>query len=244
MIAATPAEQRRLFDLQQVDTAIRQLEHRRAHLPEQKALDENTETLAAITADYASNRERLERLERAQKKHEDDIAGIESRRKSEEGRMYSGTINSDRELQAIRGELSSLKTRKSDTEDALLEVMEEREETEQAVATLKQRHAELTDKADELTAARDSAATDIEAELGRRQEERAAVAAEVPEQVRAHYEQLKGRKDGVAVAELVGKTCQGCRLELTAIELEDVSEQTKAGLAKCEQCGRILVPAA
>ena len=37
---ATPEEQQRLLALQNVDTAIQQLEHRRAHLPEQQALDE------------------------------------------------------------------------------------------------------------------------------------------------------------------------------------------------------------
>jgi uncharacterized protein len=242
VIPATPAEQRRLLDLQEVDTLIRQLEHRRLNLPEQKALDENAETLSAITRDYAANREKLEQLERQQKRYEDEIAALESRRKSEEGRMYSGTIHNERELQAIRGEISSLRTRKSDTEDELLEVMEQREEAEQAVTTLKERHAELTAAVGELTEARDTAATDIDAELAQRHAERDEVAGDISSEVREYYDQLRERKNGVAVAALSGKTCHGCRLELTAIELEDVEEQTKTGLARCEQCGRILVP--
>lgn len=242
MISATPSEQRRLLDLQRVDTAIRQLRSRRANLPEQQALDDNDDTLERIATDYAQSRERLEDLDRRYKRHEDDISAVEARRKSEEGRMYSGTINSEKELSALRSEISSLKRRKSDLEDELLEIMEEREETQSLVEALKERHAELTAKADELAAARDAAATDIDTELASRQEEREAIASELPEDVVAYYEDLRDRRGGVAVAELVGRTCQGCRLELTARELEDVRSRAASSLARCEQCTRILVP--
>ena len=241
MIAATPAEQRRLYDLQQVDTAVHQLEYRRANLPEQKALDENAAILESVVGEYGTSREQLERLARQQKWHEDEIATIETRRKTEDGRMYSGQITSERELEALRAELSSLRGRKNDLEDALLEIMEQREELESLVATLKERHTELTRTVAELTASRDLAASDIDAERKVRQEERVEVAADVPPPVLAYYDELRGRKGGVAVAELRGRTCMGCRLELTAIELEDVAAETAQGLARCEQCGRILV---
>jgi predicted nucleic acid-binding Zn-ribbon protein len=241
VIAATPAEQRRLHDLQQVDTAVRQLEHRRANLPEQKALDENAQLLAKVADEYGTSREQLDRLARQQKWHEDEIATVDARRKGEEARMYSGRITSERELEALRSELSSLRGRKSDLEDALLEIMEQHEELESVVATLKERHAQLRGAVAELTTARDAAAADIDAELAVRAEEREKVASDVPPTVLAFYDELRGRKDGVAVAELRGSTCMGCRLQLTAIELEDVRAAVAEGLARCEQCGRILV---
>lgn len=243
MISASPAQQRQLLELQDADTAIRQLEHRRANLPEQQALDENADTLKRISAEYADRRERLEQLERSQKRHEDEIATVESRRKSEEGRMYSGQINSEKEVQALRGEISSLRARKNDLEDALLEIMQEREDLESMVDTLKERHGELTSKVAELETARDEAARDIDAEMSTRQSERAELAAELPDEVIGYYDDLRERKRGLAVAELVGRTCQGCHLELTAIELEETRERAQRGLARCEQCGRILVPA-
>lgn len=242
MIAASPAEQRRLLELQQIDTTIRQLEHRRAHLPEQQALDENAETLSRIGAEYADGRERLQQLARAQKRYEDEIATVDSRRKSEEGRMYSGLITSEKEVQALRAEISGLRARKNDLEDALLDVMQEREDLESMVETLKERHAELTGKAAELEQTRDVAARGIDAELAGRRQEREALAADVPAEAAEYYEELRERKDGVAVAALVGRTCQGCRLELTAVEFEEAHERAREGLARCEQCGRILVP--
>ena len=241
MIAATPQEQRLLLGLQSVDTAIAQLEYRRANLDEQRALDENAETLAKVSTEYAGAKERLARLSEQQRKHEAEIATIDARRKSEEGRMYSGLIRSEKELEALRHEIGSLKGRKADLEEALLEIMEQVEDLESLVDTLKQRHLELTGSVEAMTAARDAAATDIDAELVTRRAERDSATAGIPAEVLEYYTELAARKGGVAVAELQGRTCAGCRLELTQIELEDMRSDAEHSLAKCEQCGRILV---
>lgn len=243
MILATPDEQRRLLALQGIDSAIAQLEFRRANLPEQKALDENTETLAKVSTEYARAKDQLQRLGEQQRKHETEIATIESRRKSEEGRMYSGLIRSEKELEALRHEIGSLKGRKSDLEESLLEIMEQVEDLESMVASLKERHVELTQEVADLTTARDTAATDIDAELVQRRAERTEAAGAIPAEVLEYYDALRARKEGVAVAELQGRTCAGCRLELTQTELEDARRDSAEGLARCEQCGRILVAA-
>lgn len=241
MIAATPAEQRRLYDLQQVDTTIGKIEYRRANLPEQKALDEQRETLTKIKSELVDRTERLEELERQQKRHEDELAAIDSRRKAEEGRMYGGTIHNERELAALREELSSLRARKNQVEDALLEVMEEREELDGLLATLRERHTELSGQVSDLEQARDEAAVEIDAELEEQRAAREQVAVEVPEEILEYYEDLRGRKDGTAVAALRRDTCDGCHLALTPIELEEGREQVERGLTKCPQCGRILI---
>ena len=242
MIPATQEQQRRLLSLQSVDTTIQQLEFRRANLPEQKALDANAETLAKVSTEYAGAKDKLERLSEQQRKHEAEIAVVDSRRKSEEGRMYSGLIRSEKELEALRHEISSLRGRKSDLEEALLEIMEQVEDLESLVATLKARHVELTTAVTDLTQARDTAATDIDAELAKVRGERQEAADGIPDEVISYYDDLRARKEGLAVAELQGRTCAGCRLELTQIELEDVRNAAAERLARCEQCGRILVP--
>lgn len=241
MIPASTDEQRQLYELQKVDSAIRMLQVRRSSLPEQQALDENAETLRLITQEFADARERLDTLQRQQARLEQEIATLDSRRKSEEGRMYSGLITSEKESEALRHELQSIKGRKRDLEDQLIEVMEEVENLESLTKSLQERHTELSTKVDELTAARDHAAGDIDTELAQRQDERAQAAALVAEEIRTYYDELREKKQGVGVAELQGRACTGCRLELTAIELEELREEVTRGLAICPQCGRILV---
>lgn len=241
MIPATPQEQRGLLALQKTDTAIRQLEHRRANLPEQQQLDENADTFTRVATEYASAKDELEQLEFRQTRLEQEIATVDSRRKSEEGRMYGGMIGSDRELEALRNELSSLRNRKNDLEDDLLATMERVEELTSLVATLEERHTELTAEVSTLTGARDEAAKGIDAELAGLQGERSALTADLDDALLKRYDTIRTRGNGLGVAELNRRTCTGCNLDLTIIEYEEVRDESKRGLPSCPQCDRLLV---
>jgi len=46
----------------------------------------------------------------------------------------------------------------------------------------------------------------------------------------------------VAVAQLVGKQCQGCHLELSAAEVDTAKDEAAAtGVTDCPDCGRLLI---
>jgi predicted nucleic acid-binding Zn-ribbon protein len=241
VIAATRMQQRRLLDLQQVDTRIRQLRYRRANLPEQKALDDRTDLLDRVSSELGAARERLNRLERDQRRHERELETVEARYAAETQRKYSGAITSQKELEALDAELISLEQRQSDLEDTLLEIMEQREETESLIVTLTEREAELADEVAASTKVRDQAAAEVRHDLAQQVAERKLIAADLPESVLKYYDDVRARKDGLAVAELQGRTCAGCHLELTTTEMLQVRALVDRGLARCEQCGRILV---
>lgn len=241
MTDVSPEEQRRLLELQATDTAIRQLRYRRGNLEEQRALDERAELLERITADHMAASDELVAVNRRNKKLETEIGTVDARRKSEESRMYSGVIASEREVQALRSELSTLKTRKRDLEDDLLEVMERQEELNSTVETLERRRDELQAEVAPLQKARDEAAAGIDGELASHEAARAELAHQLPDELVRRYDELRGRKDGIAVVELRDGTCQGCFLELTPGELQEGRELGVFGLARCVQCGRLLV---
>lgn len=241
---ATPQQQRDLLALGDIDEEIRLLEHRRANLPEQQALDETTATLEKVSAELLEATQRQQRLEAQSARHEREIATVESSRKTEEARMYSGTIQSEKMLEALKAEISALRRRKSDLEDSLLEIMEQLEDTAGIVETLTARREELQATANEQAAARDAAATDIDASLADARARREQAASAIPEELLAYYEQLRAKqRAGGAVARLERRACTGCRLELTAIELEEIKETAVDQLALCPQCSRIIVPA-
>jgi hypothetical protein len=241
VIAATRAQQRRLLDLQRVDTRIRQLRHRHASLPEQREVDDWTDMLERVSGELSAAREQLDRLVRDQRRHERELETVEARYRAETQRKYSGAITSAKELIALDAELVSIQQRRSDLEDTLLEIMEQREETSSLIAALTERETELSGQVALATKLRDQAAIDIRQQLAQQAARRKLVAADLPESVLSYYDELKARKEGMAVAELQGRTCAGCRLEITATELAEVRSLADRGLARCEQCGRILV---
>jgi predicted nucleic acid-binding Zn-ribbon protein len=238
---ASADQQRLLLQLQEIDTDIRRLQHRRANLPEQQVLDDRAALLGKVDADHLAARDELVTVDRRQKRLEHDVSAVDSRRRAEEGRMYSGEIVTEREVAALRSELSSLKTRKRDLEDELLEAMERHEELTGTVTTLEARRAELRDEVAPLEQARDAAAADIDTELGEKEAARRGIVAELTPGIVGAYDRLRARKNGVAVAELRNDTCQGCHIRLTAGELEEGREIGELGLARCVQCGRLLV---
>lgn len=241
MTQATADDQQRLLAVQQIDTAIRRLRHRRANLPEQQVLDEQATLLDKVTAEHLAARDELVGIARRMKRLEHDVGAVDSRRRSEEARMYSGVIATEREVEALRKELSSLKTRKRDLEDELLEMMERNEELTGTVATLETRQRELRAAVAPLEQQRDGAAADIDTELDEQVRRRDELADQLPDAVVAAYDRLRARKDGLAVVELRRGVCQGCHIELTAGELAEGREIGELGLARCVQCGRLLV---
>ncbi len=96
--------------------------------------------------------------------------------------------------------------------------------------------------ADELRAqvARDQ--LEIEAALAAAVGSRAAEASLLPTALTDRYETLRARLRGTGAARLVGNRCDGCHLELSSVEVENIRALPPGQIATCEQCGRILVP--
>jgi predicted nucleic acid-binding Zn-ribbon protein len=230
-----------LLALQDVDTAIDQQRHRRAHLPERAELtgiDRDAADLQAAAGEVSSARDEIAGR---QSEREAELAATEERAASVHRRLYGGQVSASRELQALSADVDALKARASVLEDQVLELMEEREPFEARLADLSGQLAGLAARRQSVVAAVAEADAAIEsqlAELGRR---RSAASQSVPDDLLATYDRLRGRLDGVAVARLVGNHCDGCHLTLPAMELDRIRHLPDTEVVTCDQCGRILV---
>ena len=230
-----------VLSVQDHDTVIDQLRHRRQSLPERaalQALEARRRELAARRQEAAARRDevaaRQAELERAMAVSEARVGEIDRR-------MYSGQVTASRDLQAMAGEIEHLKERVSDLEDAALAAMEEREPLDAEVAGLDREDAILVADADRLTAALAAAEAAIDADLAGEQEARRAAAEAVPGDLAATYEKLRARLGGIGAARLEHGTCMGCHLRLPATELDRLKREPPDSVAFCDQCGRILV---
>ena len=143
--------------------------------------------------------------------------------------MYSGMISSEKEAEALRHELSSLKGRKSDREDQLLEAMERLEEVEGMVASLKERRTELDgQQPGSGRRARRRGHRHRRRDRSDNREAHPTCRKVCPARCCPATPILLQRKQGLAVAELSGGVCMGCRLELTASEMEEVRGRRQA----------------
>ena len=230
-----------LLAVQELDTQADQLRHRRAHLPERMRLDEVAAELAAVEAAGAAASSERDELGRRQAELEAELADLERRLTELDRRMRSGAVSNPRDLQAMAAQIEAMKRRRSDLEDSELEVLEALDPVDARVAELQDQWVVLDREAGELRAAVSAADAAIDAELGTVLAKRSETAAPVPVDLMTTYERLRQRLGGVGAAALVGSSCSGCHLTLSAAELDRIRRLPPDAVVTCEQCGRILV---
>ena len=232
-----------LLAVQDRDTSITQLEHRRAGLVETTGLAAAEAQLAALEVERADATARRAVLTATQKDLEGQIAVISERRAGIEKRMYASTSSSGRDLQAMNDEVRHLTERRAELEELELVAMLEQDPIDAELAALRERTAPLEAQAAELRQLVAEGQVEIDAALGEANSARAAEAALLPTALSARYETLRARLRGTGAARLVGSHCDGCHLELSSVEVEKIRALPPGDVATCEQCGRILVPA-
>jgi predicted nucleic acid-binding Zn-ribbon protein len=240
-VNADPAVQRRLLDLQAVDTTLAQLAHRRRSLPELAEIARLDERAVALTGDLVRLETEVSDLTREERRLELDVEQVRQRATRDQERLNAGRVGSPKELESLQHEVGSLARRQSDLEDQILELMERREQVQ---GRLDRVHAE----AESIAADRDAAAArrdkiwgEIDGEAALNTRARDAIAPDLPADLVALYEKLREQSGGVGAALLRGKRCEGCHLELPPSEMARVRATPDGEVVRCEQCRRILV---
>ncbi len=227
--------------MQEHDTAVDRLQHRRRTLPELEALAGVEESLADLERAYADAVTRRDDVARRQRRLEDDLAATETRITEIERRLYSGVVSAPRELQAMQADAESLRRRRSTLEDEVLDAMAEHEPLEAAVSGLEDERERLDQEGARLRALIAEAQAEIDAELKAEEARRAEAVTGLPGDLVDRYERLRSRLDGIGAAPLVGGRCGGCHLSLPATEIDRIRREPPDALITCDQCGRILV---
>ena len=231
-----------LLAVQDLDTSITQMEHRRHALAETSGLAAVESELAALEAQQADAANRRAALTATQNGLEEQIAGITERRNLVEKRLYAATGSSSRDLQAMNEEVKHLTDRRADLEELELAAMLEADPIDAELAALRERMAPLEGRAKELREEVEQERLEINAAIASAAGTRTAEAAQLPSALSDRYESLRSRLKGTGAARLIGSHCDGCHLELPSMEVERIRALPPGEVATCEQCGRILIP--
>lgn len=237
---ADPDAQLLLLDLQEVDSRLDLLAHRRETLPEVKRLAELEADNAAIADRLVAAETEASDVQRLVNKADSDVEQVRQRAQRDQQRLDAG-VGTAKDMQSLTAEIQSLARRQSELEDAELEVMERLEEVQAALNGLQADRQRVTEEIAATTQARDVAFGQIAAESEDLAQERTSLVARVPEDLLALYDKLRAQYDGVGAAALEHGRCGGCRLELNQADLNEIRSQAPEAVVRCEECRRILV---
>ena len=229
-----------LLLVQDRDTHIDQLRHRREHLPAHADLAAVQRQQAELAPRLTEVSTRLAAIVVDQSEREAELASTEARIAEIDKRLTSGGAGF-RDLERMQTEIAHLKERQSVLEDDVLAFMDLREPIEIELETITIETSRLSDEAIRLAAEIAGGQAEVDAELAAEVEARAGLEATIGDELRAEYERLRAHLGGVGVARLVNGACAGCHLALSASELAHIKKLPPDEFAHCEQCSRILI---
>ena len=229
----------RILELQELDSAIDRLGHRREQL-------EAGEELSAIRKEMEESDARLGEIRLASdavasesRRLEHEIESMNAKLDAEQNRMYDGSIVNPKELEALQHEIGSLKERRARAEDDLLEQMVRKEDLDARGNEADKDATAARARVEEVGGEAVKELDQIGAELAARRSEREALAPAFDEELLELYDELRESKHGVGAAAIVDGVCQACHEKLSAVELDRLKRTE--GVKRCEYCRRIVV---
>ena len=231
-----------LAQLQDLDVRLEQIDHRVVHLPEREMRTGIDADLTALGSEMRALEVRIGDLERQQRRHEDEVARIESKRAQNSERLYESHMTSPKEAEALTAEAEALGRRQIEIEDQILELMEQLEPLSHEHDSLCDRQSEAEARRHDVDAVIAAAERDAQTERDGALGERAALVATADTELVSVYEQRRAAARGEpVVGRLIGTTCSACHLEIPSVDFERISRLDPDELAECPHCGVLLV---
>ena len=224
-----------VLKLQTLDARAAALQKEIESLPKQVAeierkLDVHTRKLDVDKGVLANNL-------KERKSKEDDIKIQEQKISKLRDQMLQAKTNE--QYRAFQNEITYCETEIRKAEDRILELMGDAEPLEKNV---KLAEAALKEEKIKVDAEKDRAAkrtAEDKTFLSEALEERKNVAAAVAAQTLGHYERIRKRYHGAAVADATDGRCSACQMKLRPQYFQELRHAEK--IFFCESCGRILI---
>lgn len=227
-----------LLELQRIDTGADQLRHRREHLDERDRLvavtaqvNEWESTRRSLIDRIAETAEIVEQAEAEGSRIDADTARLNAQMR---------TVIAPREAEALQHELATLAGQRAESDERGLVALTEQGEAEEALAAHLAAEESIREAARSADERLQIAESGIEAELAELEQRRLEARALLTEALLARYDRIRS-KIGVAAARLTGSRCEGCHLDLSAAEVDEVRRAGDDEFPDCPQCGRMLV---
>jgi predicted nucleic acid-binding Zn-ribbon protein len=179
-------------------------------------------------------------LDRDIAKLEREVDSVRARRVRDEDLLVGGRLPA-RELTAMEHEITSLKRRQSELEDAELELMERRETAQSALDAVDERIAAARESRLAAEAKRDGALAEIAKEEEWKMGARRPLAGDLPADLVTLYDKIREQSGGLGAALLQHGRCGGCRIDLAGADRARVRAAAPDEVVRCEECRRIMV---
>lgn len=196
---------------------------------------------AALRQAQQQAQQREAKAKKAAKRQKDlefKVERVDTEIEQTEATLYSGRVRNPRELEDLQSKIRSLKRRKSQLEEQLLEAMIAREEADaeaqKAAETLQTTRQQWEENHQALT----EEAAELREHIEALKKETVELEQLIPSNTLETYRYLQDRIGNPVIARLKGHTCSVCGIEVISSRRQSVHEGKETF---CDGCGRLLV---
>ena len=237
---ASAADQGRLLEIAKLDERLAQLEHKAKSLPEHGEIDNLEARIKVVDNLIVAATTECSDIGREVVRAEADVEQVRARASRDESRLNSGQ-GTPKELEALQHEVATLARRQGELEEVELEILERLEQSQKYLTESQREAGELIAKKAELEVTRDASLSEIAKESSVATEMRGILASQIDAAFLALYVKVSESVHGIGAAELHQRRCEGCRLQINAIDLGRFKEASSDEVLRCEECRRILI---
>jgi predicted nucleic acid-binding Zn-ribbon protein len=224
-----------VLKLQTLDTRAAALQKEIESLPKQVA--EIEKKLEAHTRKLDVDRNGLAANLKERKSKEDDIKVQEQKISKLRDQMLQAKTND--QYRAFQHEIEYCEKEIRKAEDRILELMGDAEPLEKNVKIAESALKEEKSKVEAEKERAGKRTAEDKQFLQQALEERKLAAATISSQTLAHYERIRKRYHGAAVADATDGRCSACQMKLRPQYFQELRHADK--IFFCESCGRILL---
>lgn len=237
MIIAGSKQQELLLETSKLDLAIARTETALAEIEKSERIEALRRSLLAASQDLLDSHAKRENIQLEIKKISTDLEMVEARIVHDDVR--ANNVTNEREQKAISQEIASLQSRKSNLEDAELELLEELDVAKAKVEESTAVRVRLNLELETELAKQHGEALTMNASLSEIKAKRGEAFKALEPELQAIYDRKASR--GTAVAQTLGRDCSACRLSINAVQFEAIMAEPADHLPTCPNCDALII---
>ena len=201
---------------------------------------------AAAAAEVADWERRRDALQHTMSVLEAKIAGTEAEsaaisKKRARLEQQLKTVIAPREAEALMHEIALMNSQRSALDDVELEAMDGLADAEASLAQHGQRESLVREAATAASETAGVARAASEDDIAASSQRRDVLRGQLDAPTLSRYDSMRASHNGVAIAQLNGLRCEGCHLDLSRGEVDEIKRLPADEMVECPNCGRLLV---
>jgi predicted nucleic acid-binding Zn-ribbon protein len=223
-----------LLKLQVIDYDLGELERSKDYLPDM---------MNNLNHEIVEAQKKLEEISAALEKAKVDQKNLELEISTKEAELQKYqqqmmTIKTNKEYDALVGEIDSVKSEIGSREQLLLSTMEKIETLEKELPEATERLNHIKENNTNQLQILQEKIDSIGDKTSDKNSERKEILSQVPKPIMSVYERVRKGKGGAVVVSVKKRSCSSCHKSLTPKKIQEIRRAN--GIHTCESCGRML----